>query len=187
MRLFVALVPPEAALDPIRRVVERKRGYLPKARWVRGERLHLTLAFLGEVDPARVGSLAAALIERVAEMPSFRARLAAAGAFPPAGRVRVVWAGFEPAAELAALAAAVRRAVGEAGLVCDDKPFRPHLTLARCPEPWRPEARAELESLLAGAGEVGFEVDCVALVESVLGPGGPTYTTRAEARLGTPA
>lgn len=187
MRLFVALVPPEAALEPLRRVVERKRPYLPRARWVHGDRLHLTLAFLGESDPAGVAALTAALAARVAEVPCFRARLAEAGAFPPAGRVRVVWAGFEPAAQLDALAAAVRRAVGEAGFVCDDKPFRPHLTLARCPEPWRPEARAEVTALLEGAGEVGFEVERVALIESVLGPGGPTYTALAEARLGAPA
>ena len=183
MRLFVAVAPPPELLDRVAREVERKRSALPRARWVRREHLHLTLAFLGEVDAARIDALASALSARVGERRRVQARLAGAGAFPAWGPARVVWAGFEPEAELVELAAAVRRAVGEAGLECDEKPFRAHLTLARCPERWPPETRAALPDLLAEVGRSEFEVDRVVLIESVLGPDGPTYTTRAEAPL----
>jgi len=187
LRLFVALVPPAEVRAELAREVERRRARLPRGRWVRAEHLHLTLAFLGEVAPADADLLAEALRERLAAVPRFRARLAAPGAFPPHGPIRVVWAGLEPVAELAALAAAVRAAVADAGLAADDKPFRAHLTLARCPEPWRSEARAALGGLLGSAEGRELEVERVALVESVLGPGGPAHTERASFELGAPA
>ena len=187
MRLFVALVPPAAVREALVHAAESGRAELPRARWVRAEHLHLTLVFLGEVDVASEAPLVTALAERVGATPRFRARLTAAGAFPPRGPVRVIWAGLEPAPELAGLAAAARAAVADAGLASDDKPFLAHLTLARCPQPWPPETRAALDPLLAPLAGTEFAVERVALIESVLAAGGPTYTTRAESELGADA
>ncbi len=184
MRLFVALVPPESLRANLARELERRQGRLPRARWVRAEHLHLTLAFLGDVEAAAVAPLAEALRARAAGVPAFTARLAGAGAFPSHGPVRVIWAGLEPEEDLARLAAAVRAAVGDADLAADDKPFRAHLTLARCPEPWRAEARAAFAGLLGPLEGTSVAVDRVSLVESVLGPAGPTYRDLAQAALG---
>jgi 2'-5' RNA ligase len=185
VRLFVALVPPESLRANLEREVAHRRGRLPRARWVRAEHLHLTLAFLGEVAAAAVAPLAEALRARAAGVPAFTARLAGAGAFPPHGPVRVIWAGLEPEADLARLAAAVRAAIDDAGLAADDKPFRAHLTLARCPQPWRAETRAALVGLLGPLDGTPVAVDRTALVESVLGPGGPTYRDLARVALGS--
>ena len=187
MKLFVALVPPAGLRAALAREVERRRGGLPRARWVRAEHLHLTLAFLGEAAAQAVAPLAAALAARVGARKRFTARLGAAGAFPERGPVRVVWAGLEPEAELAALAAAARAAAVDAGLACDDKPFRAHLTLARCPQPWPPPARAALAGLLESLAGSELAVERVALVDSRLAPGGPSYTTLAESALGEAA
>jgi 2'-5' RNA ligase len=187
MRLFVALLPPLESRSALVREVEKRRAELPRARWVRVEHLHLTLAFLGEVAATSLAPLAAALAARVGARRRFRARLTAAGGFPPRGPVRVVWAGLEPAPELAELATAARAAVADAGLASDDKPFLAHLTLARCPQPWPPQTRAALDHLLAALAPTEFAVERVALIESVLAAGGPTYTTRAESELGANA
>lgn len=186
MRLFVALVPPAELRANLAREVERRRGRLPRARWVRAEHLHLTLAFLGDVEESGVAPLVEALRARVAGVTRFTARLAGAGAFPPHGPVRVVWVGLEPEAELASLAAAVRTAVDDAGLAADDKPFRAHLTLARCPEPWRAESRATLPGLLGPLEATPLAVERIALIESVLGPAGPAYGELAQVALGEP-
>lgn len=180
IRAFVSIRPPEDALQPL---VAAQAG-LPVGRLVAPENLHLTLAFLGDVDAAAVAPLAEALRARAAGVPGFTARLAGAGAFPPHGPVRVIWAGLEPEADLARLAAAVRAAVGDAGLAADDKPFRAHLTLARCPEPWRAEARAALAGLLGPLEGTLLPAERIALIESVLGPAGPTYRELVQVALG---
>jgi len=41
------------------------------------------------------------------------------------------WAGVRESPALRALASSLRRALKEAGYPVDDKPFRPHITLAR--------------------------------------------------------
>jgi 2'-5' RNA ligase len=153
---------------------------------VRPENLHLTLAFLGEVEPARIPGLEAALRREAAGATPFPARTAAAGAFPSHGALRVVWLGVEPAAAFVELARVARAACTEAALPFDGKPFAPHLTLARCKTPWPATARERLAEL--GPREpLAFEVGAIALVASELGETGPRYTRQAEARLGAAA
>jgi PncC family amidohydrolase len=100
----------------------------------------------------------------------------------PNAAIRVVWLALEPAAELARLADAVRAAALRAELPFDPKPFRPHLTLARCRVPWPPALQPELARLAAEPAP-RFVAERVRLISSVLGAGGPTYSTVAELAL----
>lgn len=173
MRLFVAVELPEPIRRRLGQRIEQRRGGFPRASWVRPENLHLTLAFLGEVDPDRLPELTAALAGPVAACSSFAARTAAAGAFPEQGSMRVVWIGLEPGAELAALAARIREAVAGVGLPGDEKPFQPHVTLARCRVRWPAGARENLSTL--APEPMPFAVTEAVLVESELAPGGSRY------------
>ncbi|MBI5386687.1 MAG: RNA 2',3'-cyclic phosphodiesterase [Verrucomicrobia bacterium] len=68
-RLFIALPVPEPVKDEIRRLQQELRRLAPGdgVRWVRSEQIHLTLVFLGKVDPARRDALVAATREAVSK------------------------------------------------------------------------------------------------------------------------
>ena len=183
MRLFVAVDLPEAVKGTLDAAVAPLRIALAPARWVRPTGFHLTLAFLGEVESERVAATTRSLREKLEQESGFRAHFAGLGSFPNAGPVRVVWAGLEPAVRFARLAELVQDAVRAAGVEVDDKPFRSHITLARCDPPWPGHARTQIGALADGLGErlagQSFACDRVTLFSSVLGRSGPTY--RAEA------
>lgn len=174
MRLFAAIELPEPLRARVGRWVDERRPELPRASWVRSEALHLTLVFFGDVEASRVAALAGALRAAAAARPRLASRLAGAGAFPERGPLRVLWLGVEPAAELAELAEALRRAASALGVAFDERPFTSHLTLARCREPWPGALRGRWSELAPPAGG-GFEIDAAALLASELGAPGPRY------------
>jgi len=184
VRLFAALELPPAVAEQVGERIEQERAALPAASWVRSANLHLTLAFFGDVDEARVEPLGAALAQVAAGLDPFAVHLGGAGGFPEHGAIRVVWLAIEPAQELARLSGRLRAAAEICGVASDAKPFRAHVTLARCRRPWPGRWRGALERLeLAGASAI--EVRSAALMASELGAGGPIYRRLAELPLGT--
>ncbi|MBW8485721.1 RNA 2',3'-cyclic phosphodiesterase [Actinomadura parmotrematis] len=154
MRLFVALTPPPDVLDALDAFVAPHQGDWPDLRWVRRDLMHVTLAFLGEVDDAGLERLLPCLQEAAAGSTGLRLSLAGAGAFPANGtHARVLWTGlFGDRRGLARLAAATAAAGRRAGTPPDGRyrTFRPHLTLARSRRPV--DVRPLLEPLAAFAG-----------------------------------
>jgi 2'-5' RNA ligase len=182
MRLFVALEIPEPVRREVRRRVAGLRERLPRARWVNPDVLHLTMLFLGEVAPERVAALAERLRSAFALFPELPLRLAGGGTFPAGRPARVAWIGVTAPPELAPLQAAAAQAAREAIGVPepDERPYHPHVTLARCPSPW-PRGAAE-KFAAAFPGEIGppFVATRGVLVDSRLSPRGPSYRDLAE-------
>jgi 2'-5' RNA ligase len=102
-----------------------------RIRWARPETLHVTLRFLGDIDPARVPALTAALHVEAAGVSPFALTFDDLGAFPSPRRPQVLFFRVGPQQQLEALASAVERAVVQAGFAAETRPFRPHLTLGR--------------------------------------------------------
>ncbi len=177
MRLFVAIELPERVRSAVDDLVGRWRSSLPKARWVAASNLHLTLAFLGEVDEARLPGLATGLTGAVAGRAGFQLHLRGSGCFPPNGRARVAWLGFAESPEVVDLHAAVGRALRAAvGHEPERRPFHPHLTVARCSPPWPAAANRRWSRAAESSVGEAFEVSSVALVRSRLGAGGAAYS-----------
>jgi len=160
MRLFFSLpLPPE--------VRENLRGPLERARAICGRtlsfgnpaQLHFTLAFLGDQDEAALERARAAAAAVSGE--AFDLHIKGAGAFPSLSRPRVVWLGLgKGAAEMSEVAGALREQLVRNGISFDEKPFRPHLTVARLKSRGRvpDEALAILESCEASARATGFHL-----------------------------
>ena len=125
IRLFVAIPLPA---DLRRRLAGLCSG-VREVRWVAEENLHLTLRFIGEVAEPQADDIAAALAG-VRSGP-FTLALAGVGHFESGRRVRVLWAGVEPAAPLLVLQERVESALRRAGLPPDSRRFTPHVSLAR--------------------------------------------------------
>lgn len=125
MRLFIAIELPAE----LKAALGRLRAEIAGARWVPGEQIHLTLAFLGEVAEERLEQLTAALA-RIQSSP-FRLSFSGTGCFPDHRRPRVLWIGLEPEAHLQQLAAQTHAALLACGIPQEERPFSPHITLAR--------------------------------------------------------
>jgi len=173
MRLFVALALPEE----IRARLAALQAGLPGARWVEPENLHLTLSFLGEVDPDRAQDLDAALA--AIRIPCFSLSLAGLGYFGTESKVRNIWVGTGPCDALDRLQAKVAQAPRRADLTPSGKKFRPHVTLARF-KTRRGPRHTEFISSHAMFRTAPFAVVDFVLFSSRLGQSGATY--RAEAR-----
>jgi 2'-5' RNA ligase len=192
MRIFIGIdLDPEVRVR-IARFLEGVQGFAPDARWVRPESRHITLKFIGEQKSEQVDAITERLrrIEDSAfEIRAFEVHFGGYGFFPTAKAPRVFWIGIQAGAQLAELAKSVDIATAELGIPREDRPYSPHLTLARgggrsgSPK-WRkgdgPNAAfAVLEKRLAAMGEVEFGTMMVhefILYQSQLSPGGSKYT-----------
>jgi len=181
MRLFVAVAVPAHAADELDGAVAPLRQSWPALRWTGRDAWHVTLAFLGEVNETVSTRLEPRLERAAARHPCLAVSLGGAGAFPGAGRARVLWTGVqgEPRG-LAALAASVAAGARRAGAppAEEGRRFQPHLTLARCREPV--DARPLVDSLSGYAG-TPWTAGEIYLIRSHL-PGGrphdrPRYET----------
>jgi len=166
VRLFVAATPPAEQLQALDAVIGERDELL---RWVPMQQWHLTLVFCGDVEAAVVPELRERLARGAARTPSFEVGLAGAGSFPKqASRARVLWAGLGGDVQtLTRLAERCAAAARRSGIAVEDRPFRPHLTLARARRD-TVDVRPHLQRLSSYAGEP-WRIDAIRLVQSTLG------------------
>jgi len=170
VRLFTGLpVPPDTALEVERWTGEWRRRF-PRLGWVAAPLLHISLHFFGELPEERAQELSDDLGRM--KGAAVRARTGEVGRFPQADGAapRVVFLALDGGAEeVSALQASYVSRISALGHRAEDRPFVPHLTLARVrrPEPG-------LERLTGGPG-LDFLFDRVVLYQSVLRPEGPEY------------
>lgn len=187
MRLFVAIDLPAETKLRVAAALAPLRATLPRARWVRPERFHLTLAFLGETGTELQSRVVRRLGEKLEQGERFAGKFASLGTFPSAGLVRVLWIGFEPRRCFERLASFVREGIAAAGGHFDAKPCRPHLTIARCAPPWPSVAResivAESRSFTELLSSLELSCDRVTLFSSLPRSGGPAHRVEADFQL----
>ncbi|HSJ29161.1 MAG TPA: RNA 2',3'-cyclic phosphodiesterase [Acidimicrobiia bacterium] len=126
-RTFVAIgFPPEVRMAIAERLrsVELPGSVVPPENW------HITLRFLGDLDPVSIDRLLGALDQ--ADFPErFELRLGGLGAFPNPRRATVAWIEvIDSSGALVDVHAEVELACDAAGLGVEERPFRPHLTVA---------------------------------------------------------
>lgn len=129
MRLFLALDIDEAIRQRIANFIDGVRNFASDARWVTPESLHVTLKFIGEQPEESVASIQRELFTLTA-LP-FKIRFHEYGFFPTANSARVFWIGIEADPALASLAAAIDDKMAALGIEKENRPFSPHITLAR--------------------------------------------------------
>ncbi|WP_051807384.1 RNA 2',3'-cyclic phosphodiesterase [Streptomyces sp. NRRL F-2664] len=128
VRVFIALAPPDEAKEELARALRPAYAAYPGLRWNRIEDWHITLAFLGELPVGTVPLLRPPLADLAATRRPLELALRGGGHFDE----RVLWSGVDgDLAGLHLLACEVRAVVKECGVPFEDRPLRPHLTLAR--------------------------------------------------------
>ena len=131
LRLFFALNMDRSARREIVRLQTRMWGEDARGM-TRPENLHLTLAFLGNTDPARLEELRQ-ILEQL-DVPLLSLRFDRIGVFRREGG-DIWWLGMGENRELQMLQAQLTKALGGAGFPVEERKFVPHLTLARRTRP----------------------------------------------------
>ena len=160
----------------------RRRIRVP-ASWVRPENFHVTLRFLGDVDPMLTVDLERVCREIGEEISPFELVVDRLGAFPSPARPRVLWAGGEAPASFLELAAALSDGLQALDFPQERKETVAHITLARLKGP----DNGSVEEAFRSVGTLPpytLRADRLVLMESELGADGSRYTPLFSRALG---
>jgi 2'-5' RNA ligase len=182
VRSFVAVLLPERVRTGLAAVSAELRGQTRGLAWVRADNLHLTLRFLGAIEPAMLEPVRQALVAATAAIPAFTVRLGGLGGFPSGRAPRVLWASVTAgSAELGTLYAALETALVARGLPGESRVFHPHVTLARARDP---RGAGDLVRVLGEGPPFGeVRVGAIHLMRSDLDPRGSRYSVLFDAPL----
>lgn len=175
IRAFIAINVDRRVIGEISEAIVQLKRTIPEVRWVEADKIHLTVKFLGDIEPSRVDPIANALAEALKLFPRFTISAKGLGVFPALRRPRILWVGLE-GSQLVSLAANVEAALEPLGFTREERSFQPHLTIGR----WRQfngatkKLAEELERWKRS--EFGAsQVEAVTLFQSVLKPEGALH------------
>ena len=181
IRLFAAV---DLGADVIARAAEAAEKVHPlaaHAKWASAHGFHLTLFFFGWVEPDRIPALEAALERSVRGHGPLRLSVNGSGTFGSGKKPRVLWLGLTGELDaLSVLQASVSREVAAIGFEPENRPFAPHLTLARARDPRGDPGLVRAREALADLELGGSKVTRLTLYRSELSPKGAKYTVWRE-------
>ena len=179
MRLFIGIPLASEVIEVLDRLSHSLRTQNDGLRWSSPETWHITLQFLGETSVEKFGCLVRQL--KTIKAQPVPIRLQGTGSFDRAG---VFFAGVNVSPELRQLEEQVLAATSQCGIVGEDRPYHPHVTLARA----KGDARRALRDLKtraqAGLDFPAFTAPEFLLFESFLDPNGARHEVRERFPLG---
>jgi len=190
-RTFIALEMVESLQRFLGDLVASASRELPALRWVESAGIHLTLAFLGELDDERLELAMEATGVAAQSIPSFTYRMKGLGVFGQPPQLRVIWMGVEdqpsPFVQGSPLQLAHRvlnRELERRHFEVEKRPFAPHLTLARVKYMLSPAEQQAVQRLLqskrAAVSAQWYPAGHLAVMKSALSRGGAKYTCLGE-------
>lgn len=156
-----------------------------KIRFVAEDNIHVTLNFLGDVADADLAEVSRLASQAAAGVAPFDFGVRGIVCVPPDRRVRMIWAGVaDPTGRLVELYDRLAAALATQAGRKDDRPFRPHVTLARVKFVKDPRRLRDAAGPLAGKDFGTQHAESLVVYTSLLTPAGPVYTPAAGADLG---
>ena len=156
-----------------------------KAKWVRPQNIHLTLKFLGNIDPAAIEDIGRAMAEAAGECAPFTLTVGGIGFFPGIRRPRVVWIGLGGAtAVLLNLQGNLADRLAAVGFAKEKRSFKAHLTLGRIRQAVNPNILDQAIQAYSDIGNLKFSADRIILFKSDLKPSGAVYSHLKQVELG---
>jgi RNA 2',3'-cyclic 3'-phosphodiesterase len=176
MRLFIGLDLPWSLKERLAVL----GGGIPGARWVPAENYHMTLRFIGEVQPPRAEEIDLAMAALRGR--AFSLTLAGMGTFAKGGRDTQLWVGVERNQQLDHLQSKIENALQRAGLEPERRRFTPHVTLARLDNATPAKIAGFVQAHNLFRAEP-MPVDHFTLFSSQLGKEASVYTAEVEYKL----
>ena len=183
IRAFVCVCINEDGKDELSgfiRGLKKFKGF----KWAERNILHITLKFLGEIEPEQITRLDTNL-SRIGGIRPFKVKLSGVGAFPNMSSPRALWIGVGEGSEgISKLAASVERAAVTSGFEEERRSFHPHVTLARARNNSRGGGLVhmpdEIAEMLKSCPTPSWTCDGFTLMRSELSSTGPTYAPIAK-------
>lgn len=175
-RLFIG-IPIESSKAVQQLDVWKKDSQLNRnvVNWTPPGNWHITLFFLGSTEKSAVPVLKKLIDESFEEIQVCPVELKGVGVFPNTNNPKVLWLGLESLERQMPGYTKLGKLLQQNGFSFDQKPMKPHLTIARVKRADNPSA---FQSLLAEYQKTVFDhvvLNKVVLFESITTPTGPVY------------
>ena len=176
IRTFICFELPGTVHNQIQSIQEQLKPKHDGVRWVNPENIHLTLAFLGHIEPGQVDHVLTAVQTACEPINPFTVTLQGTGAFPDFKRPRVFWMGIhDPDGKLLRCHDHIVHELERAGFPGEKRSYSPHLTLGRVKNSRGISAvSAELESM--HPEPLSVDAREVVVMQSKMHPSGAVYT-----------
>jgi len=185
IRSFIAVPIPKNIKSALAAASEEAFGDIRHVRSVRPQGMHITLKFMGDVKRDILDRIGAALVSIVWKCKPFSVKAEGIGAFPNLKNPRVLYTPLTGETQsLIDMAADLDKALAAFGIAPGNRPFAPHLTLARVKAPKQLGLVRKRLKTLEGVLFGEFRVEELILFRSDLRPEGAHYAPLAGARLG---
>lgn len=185
IRSFIAFELPAAVISLLDNVQQELKAFRLKARWVRPQNIHLTLKFLGNIDPADIEDIGCAMADAAGDCAPFTLTVGGIGFFPGHKRPRVIWVGLGGATEvLLDLQHNLADRLAIIGFPKEKRPFKAHLTLGRIRQAVNPNILGRAIQDYSDLGILKFSADRMILFKSELKPSGAVYSQLKQVELG---
>jgi RNA 2',3'-cyclic 3'-phosphodiesterase len=144
-------------------------------KWTNADNIHITLVFLGDTEEEQIRIISNILKESCEGFGKFELMIRGSGVFKSINDPRVIWAGIEPSEKFKNLNELIKSGLKTAGIMLEERPFKPHLTLGRIK---RLKQAINIKELTARYSDVEIQriaVTEIILFESILLQTGPVY------------
>jgi len=184
IRTFIAFTLPRAIISAIGSIQEDLKTYGLRVRWIPPENIHLTLKFLGEINPDDVSRIIAAIESAATKQRPFFLSIGAVGVFPGLSRARVIWAGLTGQVDaLAGIHHSLDTGLKKIGFPEEVRKFKGHLTIGRIKEKIDPKKLDGAITACRDFSSKPFAADKLILFKSDLQASGAVYTRLASISL----
>jgi 2'-5' RNA ligase len=182
IRTFIALELPPSLISSLAKVQEDIQSMGLRAKWVRPGNIHLTLKFLGNINPADIDNIGGAMVDAVGNINTFNLVAEGIGVFPGIKRPRVIWVGLRGQVQsLFAMQRLLEDNLAALGYKKEKRPFKGHLTLGRFKQSVNPNTIRRVLQEFGNLTIEEFTARRVIFYKSDLKPTGAVYSQLQQA------
>lgn len=182
IRAFIAIKLPPAVISLLEKAQQDFKSAGLRAKWVQPKNIHLTLKFLGNINPEDIDDIDAAMTDAVMEFEPLNLAARGVGVFPGIKRPRVIWVGLGGQTQaLFALQRKLEDNLAVIGFAKENRPYKGHLTLGRFRQAVDPHTIHRVIQEHADLKSEDFTTNRISLFQSDLKPAGPVYSELKQA------
>lgn len=185
MRFFIALEIPKKNLTQFKNIQDELHSIIPEAKITDLDKIHLTMAFLGEQSDDLKDQLIQVIEDAVANISPFEVTPAYIDGFPNIHYPKILWVGVKGDIDkVLMIRERVKDSLANLNLPVDERRYIPHITIAKFKEDFQVDQ--ELETRLAEIMAQNFDpiqITSIKLFESIPNESFHSHNTLAEIQL----
>ncbi len=184
IRIFIGIDLPSYVKEKILKIQRHLASTSNKIKWVQKNNLHITLKFLGYIEPNTIELISNKLKKTISKKSNFKITLSKIGAFPKINYPKIIWVGIENEIEkMQNLFKDIDKSLYQLGFNKEKRKFHSHITIGRVKNLQKKSELVELLTKVEYPQQV-VNIENVILYKSVLNTKGPIYTKLNKYKLG---